>query len=124
MNVKFSINQKYSVFFRGQLNAVLQSAFGLGDLVGMVLSMRPVLGSVEFSPYVLAFTFFLSSFEFLVLIFAKESPRFLILRRKKLLDGKLALEYYQGKDAGEKGVQEIQSEAGRLENTPKGVYVC
>jgi len=67
-NVKLSINQKYSVFFRCQLNAVLQSAFGLGDLVGMGFSMRPVLGSLKFSPYVLAFTFFLSSFEFLVIL--------------------------------------------------------
>uniref|UniRef100_A0A915JZ29 Major facilitator superfamily (MFS) profile domain-containing protein n=1 Tax=Romanomermis culicivorax TaxID=13658 RepID=A0A915JZ29_ROMCU len=84
-----------SSFTAGQLNALLQTAFGLGDLSGMIISIPELLGTLTLSPYALSLTMIFSIVQFSVMCFAYESPRFLILKRNRLDDGIKAVKYYQ-----------------------------
>uniref|UniRef100_A0A915K0B4 Major facilitator superfamily (MFS) profile domain-containing protein n=1 Tax=Romanomermis culicivorax TaxID=13658 RepID=A0A915K0B4_ROMCU len=80
---------------RGQLNGFMQTASGVGDTLGMVVTIPGLLGSVNLSPYALSLTIISSISHFVVMCFAHESPRFLILKRNRLERAIKALKYYQ-----------------------------
>uniref|UniRef100_A0A915JZB6 Major facilitator superfamily (MFS) profile domain-containing protein n=1 Tax=Romanomermis culicivorax TaxID=13658 RepID=A0A915JZB6_ROMCU len=81
---------------RGQLNALLQTAFAVGDIIGMVASTPQLLGSLSLSPYALSLTIIFSAIQFVVMCYAYESPRFLILKQNQIDAGIEALKYFQG----------------------------
>lgn len=98
--------------YRGKFNALIQSAFGLGDLCGMLFATYPFLGSIDQSNLCLSVTAIPASIQIIVLIFSYDTPRHLILKQRRLTMGKKALEYYQGKGASITVMNEILSENG------------
>lgn len=98
--------------YRGVFNALLQTAFGLGDLCGMLFSTSALLGTIELSHFCLAITLIPASFQIIVLIFSYETPRYLVLKQKNVTKGKKALQYYQGKAASVSAMNEIMEEKG------------
>lgn len=98
------------VKYRGSCNAALQVGYSFGDVCGMVLSLPPLMGTNTLSPYVLGFTAMTALILLIVLIYAPESPRFLILKCNKLEQGKRAIRFYQGDVKAQEVFNEILAE--------------
>lgn len=98
------------VKYRGACNSMVQAGFAFGDFCGMTLSLPTLLGSESLSPFSLGFTGLTSFFMLIILFFAHDSPRYLILKMNNSVKGKEAITFYQGLSQTQEVFEEILQE--------------
>jgi len=85
--------------------------------------MPSFLGSITLAPLVLAFPCVLSTVQIIVLLFAKESPRFLIVKKRRFSAGEEALKFYQGERGLDKVLCDMEVEVIKADTISKGIIL-
>lgn len=97
---------------RGACGATQQILIGFGNAVSFVLTLSQVLGTERWWPIVVSVPPFVTSLmQTVVLMFyAHDSPRYLILAKSNMDKGFEALKFYQGKPGAEVRLDAIREE--------------
>lgn len=92
---------------RGACGASLGPMIGLADLLGVTVSLPQLLGTPDLWDLSYACPAIASAFMVIVLMFAHETPHYLLLEKKNRAQAVIAAEFYQGVQCGNSSVQEL-----------------
>ena len=95
---------------RGAMGTVNQLAVTSGILTSMILGPRTVLGGPNSWPTLLALTAVPAILQCVILPFMPETPRYLILSKGNIEDGKKALKKLRNTDNVRSEIEELQNE--------------
>ena len=104
------INEISPINIRGAIGTVNQLAVTSGILTSMILGLGKVLGGRDSWPVMLALTVVPSILQCVILPFMPESPRYLILSKKNLKEGREALEKLRNNKEVHSEMEELQNE--------------
>ena len=104
------INEISPINIRGAIGTVNQLAVTSGILTSMILGLGKVLGGRNSWPVMLALTIVPSILQCVILPFMPESPRYLILSKKNLKEGREALEKLRNNKEVHSEMEELQNE--------------
>lgn len=117
--VPLYISEVAPVKLRGGLGTVNQLGVTVGILTSMILGLSKVLGSDTLWPLLLALIAFPSLIQVCTLPFVPESPKYLILTKHDVIEGKKALAFFRGGSIEdiEAEANAIMAEAGELDGS-------
>ncbi|XP_062821619.1 solute carrier family 2, facilitated glucose transporter member 1 [Anolis carolinensis] len=99
---------------RGALGTLHQLGIVVGILVAQVFGMDLILGSKELWPLLLGFVFVFALMQCLLLPFAPESPRFLLINRNEENKAKSVLKKLRGTTDVSSDLQEMKEESRQM----------
>ena len=115
------INEISPINIRGAIGTVNQLAVTSGILTSMVLGLGKVLGGRDSWPVLLALTVVPAMLQCIILPFMPESPRYLILSKKNLKEGREALEKLRNNKEVHSEMEELQNKEAMI-STVDGSY--
>ena len=109
------------VKIRGAIGTLNQLAVTCGIFTSMVLGLNSVLGSEQRWPVLLCLNVVPALVQVVLLVFMPETPRYLILTKNKVEEGRTALRKLRGTDDVEDEINEILEENEREDTASLGV---
>ena len=95
---------------RGATGTINQLGVTMGMLCSMVLGIKSILGGKQMWPVLFSFSIVPCLIQCLLLAFMYETPRFLILTKKNIEKGRIALQKLNNKNDVESEIEELEKE--------------
>ena len=95
---------------RGATGTINQLGVTMGMLCSMVLGIKSILGGKQMWPVLFSFSIVPCLIQCVLLAFMYETPRFLILTKKNIEKGRIALQKLNNKNDVESEIEELEKE--------------
>nr|XP_033781026.1 solute carrier family 2, facilitated glucose transporter member 3-like isoform X2 [Geotrypetes seraphini] len=99
---------------RGAFGTVNQLGIVVGILIAQIFGLNVIMGTSTLWPLLLAFTIFPAIFQCIMLPFCPESPRFLLINKKKEEQAQKVLQKLRGTNDVSQDIQEMKEESVKM----------